>query len=142
MSTNERSGICLCGNVSYTTTITEPKIHVCHCSICQKWSGGPAFAVACVDGYDIQGEDHVTWYESSEHGERGFCKNCGTHLFFRTKDGAYKGVMASFTHAADLTIGEHIFVDKKPFDYDFADTSPRLTEEDFLKKIGLLSDNN
>lgn len=137
MAELERTGRCLCGNVKFEVTLSETSAHVCHCRICQKWGGGPNLSIRCESGWKIDGEESITWYDSSDHAQRGFCKNCGTHLFFRTQDGSYYGVTAALDNQDDLDIGEHIFIDSKPSYYDFADDRPRLTEKEFLERIGL-----
>ncbi len=136
MSDLDRTGSCLCGKVKFEVKLISAEVHVCHCNICQKWAGGPAFAIQCNGGWTIDGEENVTWYASSEWANRGFCKTCGTHLFFKTKDDSYYGVTGLIDNKSDLKINEHIFVDKKPDYYDFVDDSPRLTEQEFFEKIG------
>lgn len=131
-----RTGSCLCGSVHFEATLCANEVHVCHCHICQKWAGGPAFALSVEPDWHIDGADNVTWYASSEWAERGFCKTCGTHLFFKTKDGSYHNITGLIDNKDGLKIGEHIFVDAKPPYYDFTDDSPRLTEHEFLVKIG------
>ena len=128
----------MCGAITFDVTLGEPEIHVCHCTICRKWAGAPALAIRCESGWEIKGEENLTWYASSERAQRGFCNTCGTHLFFKTNDGCYHGITAILDNIDDLVIGEHIFVDTKPKLYDFTDKAPRLTEHDFLKKIGVV----
>jgi len=41
------------------------------------WVGYP------VDAVELK-EDFLQWYQSSEKAERGFCKACGTTLFFKS----------------------------------------------------------
>jgi len=40
-------------------------------------------AVPCADTVSFAGEENVAVYKSSDWAERGFCKQCGTHLFYR-----------------------------------------------------------
>ena len=137
MSNLQRSGGCLCGEVKYQITLNEPKIHVCHCNICQKWHGGPGIALGCTNDWVIEGEENMTWFNSSEWAQRSFCKKCGTHLLFKTNDGSYYGVAAgSLDDKEGLELESHIFIDKKPAYYDFADNKPRLTEKEFLEMVG------
>jgi len=130
---DKRTGGCLCGAVKYEVTLQETDVHVCHCGLCQKWSGGPALSLSCEDDWAITGEDSLTWYDSSDWGQRGFCNKCGTHLFGRVSAGDYRGIYAgSLDNQDELKIGMHIFIDKKPPYYDFADDTKRLTEADFM----------
>ncbi len=138
MSDMERTGSCLCGSVKFEVTLSEKEVHVCHCSICQRWAGGPGFAIKVEPDWKIEGEDKLTWYASSEHAKRGFCGTCGSHLLFRTNDGSYHGVTALLENLDDLKVGEHIFIDTRPDFYKFADGAPQLTEHEFLKKIGVI----
>lgn len=130
-----RKGSCLCGAVEFEAELSECGVHVCHCRKCRKWAGGPSLSIRC-ESWNITNESSITWFDSSEHAQRGFCQICGSHLFFRTKDGVYLGVTAALDDSEGLFIDEHIFVDAKPHYYDFTDKSPRLTEEQFLKRIG------
>lgn len=134
---NNRTGRCLCGDVSFTLVLTDMKAHVCHCSMCRKsGAGGPCISVDC-ENAEIKGEESLRWYKSSDHAERGFCKNCGSFLFFRTTDGsAYMNVStAVLDDDTGITLRDHIYIDSKPEYYDFADHCPRLTEAQFLAKI-------
>ena len=77
------SGRCHCGSIRYTVS-GEVKHHaVCHCEDCRRCSGAllvPWIAFAPADLTVTQGEPKV--YPSSEHGERHFCGDCGTGLFY------------------------------------------------------------
>ncbi|MCW8999161.1 MAG: GFA family protein, partial [Kangiellaceae bacterium] len=78
-------GKCLCGEVSVTANKIEPKVGACHCSMCRKWGAGPFMGVDCGSEVEFSNEDSITCFDSSEWAERGFCKKCGTHLFYRLK---------------------------------------------------------
>ena len=130
-----RSGGCLCGAVKFQATLNDLHVHVCHCKICQKWSGSSGLSLKC-EGWDIQGDKNLTWYDSSETARRGFCKLCGSHLFFQTNDNSYKGISAGALDLQEgLSLDSHIFIDKKPGYYDFKDDVPRLTEAEFLAQF-------
>ena len=77
------SGRCHCGAIRYTV-VGEVKHHaVCHCKDCRRCAGAllvPWIAFAAADLTVTQGEAKV--YRSSEHGERHFCGDCGTGLFY------------------------------------------------------------
>lgn len=76
-------GGCHCGAVRYEVS-GEPITHaLCHCSDCRRHAGAPMV------GWTMYAEDAVTVtkgkpkvYESSEHGRRQFCPDCGTGLFY------------------------------------------------------------
>jgi hypothetical protein len=122
----ERSGRCLCGNVTYTFKPRELHIDACHCGMCQRWSGGPGLTVRMTSPANVEGEEFVSTYTSSEWGERQFCQNCGSHLFFHAPSLNYFGV------SAGLALTTEIFIDKKPEAYAFANATRQMTEAEFL----------
>lgn len=77
-------GSCLCGGVRYEITATLHTSYFCHCSHCQKQSGGPAVAAARVrrDGFRLlQGADLVVDYRPPTGNAKAFCRVCGSSLF-------------------------------------------------------------
>jgi hypothetical protein len=138
MVDKRRHGSCLCGAVQFDITIAEPAFSICHCSMCRKWSAGP-FEAAHGAGLTHDGGDALSWYRSSDWGERGFCSRCGTVLFWRFADKSQDMVGVSveaLDENDDLSLSRHIYIDSKPARYDFADDRPRLTEAEFLAELG------
>jgi hypothetical protein len=88
-------------------------------------------SLACsAKDWEIEGEDMMNWYDSSAWGQRSFCSCCGTHMLFRANDGSYAGVNASLLNdKTGLFLDSHIFIDKKPPNYDFTGEARRMTEE-------------
>ena len=87
-ASQESRGTCLCGAVSIRVTLECHDVSICHCRMCQTWSGGPMFAVESDAPMTLEGEENVGVYASSDWAERGFCRQCGTHLFYRLTQGA------------------------------------------------------
>jgi hypothetical protein len=79
-------GGCLCGAVRYR--IPHPFIGViahCHCTICRRASGAPVVTWLTVRKDDFvltRGTCRIR--RSSDHGERGFCADCGSQITFFT----------------------------------------------------------
>lgn len=121
-------GACLCGAVSFEVTGDLPGPDACHCSSCRKWSGH-YFASTDVKraALTIHGERHVTWYRSSEKVRRGFCRECGSSLFWDPPpDRDWIGVaMGAFEPPTDTMLRIHIFVAEKGDYYDIADGVPQ-----------------
>ena len=133
----KRTGGCLCGGVKFEVNLKEADVHICHCDLCKKWAGGPSLSLMCEDDWAITGEENLTWFDSSEWAQRGFCNKCGTHLFGRVPAGDYRGVYAGALDSQDgLKINMHIFIDKKPSYYDFTDDAKRLTGDEFFAMVG------
>jgi hypothetical protein len=80
----EVKGECLCGGFKYEVS-GEPVISaVCHCSRCQKMSGGASAAAFMVEPAQfevLQGADLVGAYEEEGHATRHFCTRCGSSLY-------------------------------------------------------------
>lgn len=121
------SGSCLCGAVSFEVDGPLPAPDACHCTQCRKHSGHvfvstdvPRAAVT------VRGGEHVTWYQSSEKVRRGFCRVCGSSLFwdpiFRDKLGI---AMGAFAKPTDTRIAIHVHVADKGDYYDIADGVPQ-----------------
>ncbi len=74
----------------------------------------------------IEGEDQLSWYKSSEKVQRGFCKHCGSSLFFEPFFHDWIGVAMGALDAPSRTkLGMHIFVAEKGDYYEIADGLPQ-----------------
>ncbi len=124
----EHRGTCLCGAVRVLARTKNDNIGACHCTMCRKWGGGPLFAVECESEVDFNGAEHISTFRSSEWAERGFCRECGTHLFYRLKEeGHYAIPVGLFDDGEQWTFTEQIFIDRKPAFYSFAEKTKDLT---------------
>src|SRR5690606_28591069 len=81
------TGKCLCGAVSLHLQHPRPTLNACHCNLCLKWTSGPFMTLDAHEAPHIEGEANVSVYRSSAWAERGFCAQCGTHLFYRLREG-------------------------------------------------------
>ncbi|MEO0466816.1 MAG: GFA family protein [Pseudomonadota bacterium] len=136
------TGSCLCGAVKLEG-LGAPSLAVCHCQMCRRWHGGPSIAVNFTNDLKISaGSENLSWYDSSEWAERGFCKICGSTLLYKLKNGSMiSGESGTFDLPGDLEVSEHFFIDEKPDFYDFTDNAPRLTgAEVFAKYAGVQND--
>ena len=122
-----KSGGCLCGAVRFTAVVGAWNVEACHCGMCQRWSAGPLLAVHC-ESVAIEDESHLGVYRSSGWAERGFCRQCGTSLFYRLIDPSLYAVSAeAFDDGAGLSLERQIFVDEKPTYYEFANVTKMMT---------------
>ncbi len=74
-------GGCFCGSIRYKLESKEYPSANCHCSICRRTSGAAFVSWVRVpnDCFDyISGEPKKI--DSSSHGARYFCQECGTHI--------------------------------------------------------------
>ena len=117
------TGSCLCGAVSFTVDAALPPPDACHCTICRKSSGHYAVGTdAPRAAVTIRGGDHVTWYQSSEEVRRGFCRTCGSPLFFDKAGRSWIGIqMGAFDKPTDTHLHVHIFTAEKGDYYELPD---------------------
>lgn len=87
---SEMSGGCACGRVRYTVPIAadDDEAYLCHCRMCQKSTGSVSIAFKSVKAGDVRWSREPDWYDSSPIARRPFCRECGTSLGFRFKDGS------------------------------------------------------
>jgi hypothetical protein len=135
--TKKRSGSCLCGAVRITAPNAKHRVGACHCSMCRTWGGGPLLAVDCGTDVEIEGEDHITVFDSSEWAERWFCSTCGTHLFYRLKQsGQFIASAGFFSDQTGFTFDHQVFVDERPDYYEFANQTHEMTGAEVFAKWG------
>lgn len=80
------TGHCLCGLVTFKAPRANHSVNACHCDMCRRWGGGVFMARGCDREVEFSGVEHIEVFDSSAWAERGFCKRCGSHLFYRLKD--------------------------------------------------------
>lgn len=102
MSTPFYTGGCQCGGVRFHVEGALGDASVCHCRMCQKASGN--FYLPLVSVRDAK----LTWtrnepkrFQSSNHGYRGFCGDCGTPLTYEAPDGVALTI-AAFDDPAEI----------------------------------------
>ncbi len=121
-------GSCLCGAVRFEVTGALPPPDACHCTMCRKWSGH-FFASSDVprQALTVHGSEHVSWYQSSPKIRRGFCKTCGSSLFFDpiVKTDWIGVAMGALETPTETRLGVHIFVANKGDYYELGDGVPQ-----------------
>jgi hypothetical protein len=131
--TSSHQTSCLCGAVKMTAATVNPNFTVCHCNSCRSWGGGPFFAVQCGSEVSIDGVEKVKIFDSSAWAERGFCVDCGTHLFYRLKKNShYNMPLGLFPSLKDATMSMQYFSDLKPDYYCFSNKTREMTEAEIL----------
>ncbi len=122
------SGRCLCGAVRFHLGAPISSFGACHCDMCRRWTSGPYLATDCGSDVGFEGEEKITRYRSSDWAERGFCKVCGSSLFyFVIPTGHYIMSYGSFDQQNGLHMKSQIFVDEKPDGYDFTNETKNMT---------------
>ncbi len=132
---NENQGSCLCGETRFSVGNVSSDVGACHCSMCRKWGGGPLMAVDCGTDVSFQGEENISVFNSSEWAERGFCKKCGSHLFYRLKGSGQHIMPVGLFDDSDRFVFDHqVFVDEKPSYYCFSNETQDMTGPEVFAK--------
>ncbi|WP_224088254.1 GFA family protein [Nostoc sp. MS1] len=125
---NGGNGSCLCRKTRISVQAINKNIGGCHCQTCRKWGGGPLLVVNCGSDVSFEGRENITIFNSSEWAERGFCNQCGTHLFYRLKaNNQYYIPVGLFEQQQDFVFTHQVFIDEKPTYYCFANDTENMT---------------
>ena len=84
------SGGCQCGAVRFHATELVDNPHLCYCRMCQKATGNLFAALVGIR------HEHLTWtrgeparFRSSGKVDRGYCRDCGSSLFYHDVEGRH-----------------------------------------------------
>ena len=127
---DKRLGECLCGAIKLLVNIDNTDLGACHCMTCLKWSGGPLMELECGANVEFEGAENIRTYESSTWAVRGFCKQCGSHVFIKEKSSNSYGIpVGLFKDDSGISFNRQVFFDNKPSFYDFLNSTLNITSE-------------
>ena len=120
-------GSCLCEAVRFRAEGPISDVVACHCTQCRKQSGHHyAAANVADDRLMLDGGENLSWFQSSPDARRGFCRICGSALFWKNKKNDFTAILAgSFDGETGLKIEKHIFCADKGDYYDISDGVPQ-----------------
>ena len=87
------TGGCQCGSVRFEATELLDDAHVCHCRMCQKATGNLFAPLVGVPDAAIVWTGTPAEFDSSDLAARGFCRDCGTPLYYRPKGSGQVSIM-------------------------------------------------
>lgn len=126
------TGKCLCGAVAFEADADRNDVTACHCSQCRRWSGHhwASVNVPAASLIVTKGEESLKWHRSSDYARRGFCRECGSALFWHADQlEDHKARIAvgagSLDAPTNLRLSLHIFVADKGDYYPIADGLPQ-----------------
>lgn len=123
---------CLCGDIEIEAA-EHHDVSLCHCATCRRWTGGPMFAIHC--GTDVKFTGSTpSRFKSSDWAERGFCRNCGTTLFYHLLPTGEYMLAAGLFQDVDFNLNTQIFIDEKPSYYDFSNQTEKLTGQQVFEQ--------
>ena len=80
---SDGKGQCLCGAVRFRLLGELRNVVICHCGQCRKWHGHVgAYTRVPISALKIEDERSLSWFRSSDKARRGFCRDCGSSLFW------------------------------------------------------------
>jgi hypothetical protein len=128
-----RAGGCMCGAVRYEVRGRLRPVVMCHCTQCRRSTGHVmASTAARHSDFRLLKEQDLEWYASSSEARRGFCRRCGSTLFWQGAGRDYISITAgSLDDSGGLAIACHIFVADKGGYYDIDDALPQSEDGNF-----------
>ncbi len=118
--TKSFKGSCLCGGVVYEFEAAPDGVICCHCAQCRKQTGHHFATIeAGKDKFRLTRDATLGWYQASPAARRGFCKACGSTLFWDKFDAPAIDILAGGIDG-ELGVGvkAHIHVAEKGDYYD------------------------
>jgi len=124
-------GACLCGEVQFEITLPTDFCAHCHCTMCRRSHGAgyvtwvgvpkPQLRIVC-------GRESLVAYQSSEHGQRSFCRRCGSNLIFESTDypDQYHLPLGNLNGKIDRDPEIHVFFDDRAEWVVIGDRLPRM----------------
>ena len=135
-SSEERSGVvrgsCFCEAVAFEVTLPTAACVHCHCTMCQRSNGAGYVTWVAVpkDHFRLtSGDEGLTTYHSSDHGQRSFCSRCGSSLFCE---------LTAYPDHIDITLANfHDKIDRAPRTHIyFSDRAEWVSVDEELRRLG------
>lgn len=127
------AGGCACGRIRFTATIANEDAYLCHCRMCQRATGSVSIAFKNVKAADVRWSREPDWYDSSPIAVRPYCRECGTSLGFRFKEGSENMdlAVATFDDPSRFKPKHHFGVEAMRRHWTNAEGLPEYRTEDF-----------
>ena len=125
------TGGCFCGAVRYEAQAYLQSAFYCYCRTCQYMSGQPfVVGVPVVPGSLNFAHGAPRYFQTSDHGKRGFCETCGSRITYQPLNPEYQHFTqvepGSLDHPEGVRPKLHAFVERRLPWFDTADALPRL----------------
>jgi hypothetical protein len=122
------TGRCLCGAITLEVRGSLRDVVVCHCGQCLRHHGAPpSYTAAAWTDVTVHGIKNLKWYQSSQDARRGFCRICGSSLFWEPLGSGRVSITAGcLDRPTDLRTVRHIFVADKGDFYEIKDGLEQL----------------
>ena len=128
----------MCGHVRYEIDGPIRDVIACHCEQCRRASGHYVAATAAnPNDLKVTIDEGLSWCTGTRQIRRGFCRLCGSTLFFDHGSEYPTGVAAgSLDSAKNVKITAHIWTDEAGDYYKIADGVPQFTSAQWRERSG------
>ncbi len=118
---------CLCKGISMTIKGEFRQVVNCHCIQCTKTHGNfAAYTSVLEDNITFKTKSTLKWFKSSSKARRGFCKKCGSSVFFKRFGSSAISISAGlFKNPTKLETSSHIYTHNKRDYYKISDNLPK-----------------
>ena len=120
MTMTDRTGGCACGAIRFKITAPLMGVGVCHCTDCQKASGGPPnyVALAPKTAFEVtkgNAKLYVSKGDSGEEACRAFCSDCGSPLWSLPAHAPFVPVkLGALDDTSDIAPTLHLYTASAP----------------------------
>jgi class 3 adenylate cyclase len=129
------SGGCSCGAIRYE--ISEPMIDagICHCRMCQRFTGSAFTVFASFPMKSVQfTKGEPRYFNSSPLADRGFCADCGSSLTYKPKIEAWSDwiiiTLGCLDHPENIVPAWHGGIESQMPWLNIHDDLPRVRSQD------------
>ena len=125
---NNKMISCLCGGVQLKIKGSLRDVLNCHCYQCMKTHGNyAAYTRALEEDIKFIKKRTLKWFRSSKKAKRGFCKKCGSSMFFKFLGNNSISISAgTFSNPTKLKAKKNIFVKGKLDYYNLDNRLPKF----------------
>jgi hypothetical protein len=129
----QMTGGCACGRVRYTARVHDDDAYLCHCRMCQRSTGSISIAFKSMKQADVEWNHEPDWFDSSPIAVRPYCRECGTSLGFKFKEGSDKMdlTVASFDDPFRFRPKHHFGVESMHRAWLNTEGLPEMRTEDY-----------
>ena len=122
------SASCLCKGVNLKINGDFRPVINCHCIQCAKTHGNFASYTSILEENIVfKSKKTLKWFKSSKNASRGFCRNCGSSIFFKRSGSRAISLSAGLLqNPTGLKSISHIFIHNKRDYYKLSDKLPKF----------------
>ena len=134
---NKIKGSCLCKSISFEI-INECRYSIlCHCKMCQKSNAEFSnYTKVQKNNFKFLSKKGLKWFLSSKKFKRGFCNNCGSSLFFQSRQSNHEIAVSTGSLSSTVPVKGHIYYKDKKSNLSFSNKHKK-----FMKSANGFFDN-